>query len=192
MKKYLKTDEWNIIEDQFHPDRQRMSESIFSLGNGRFGQRGYFEEPYSSDSYRGSFVAGITFLDKTRVGWWKNGYPEYFAKVLNSAFWPGINIVVNGTELDLNRITITDFYRELNMQEGTLLRRFQAILSDGTAVAVESLRFTSLKRTELGALRYSITPLNREAEIKITSYIEANVKNEDANYNEKFWEKVSQ
>lgn len=57
MKKYLKTDEWNIIEDQFHPDRQRMSESIFSLGNGRFGQRGYFEEPYSSDSYRGSFVA---------------------------------------------------------------------------------------------------------------------------------------
>ena len=68
MKKYLKTDEWNIIEDQFHPDRQRMSESIFSLGNGRFGQRGYFEEPYSSDSYRGSFVAGITFLDKTRVG----------------------------------------------------------------------------------------------------------------------------
>ena len=27
MKKYLKTDEWNIIEDQFHPDRQRMSES---------------------------------------------------------------------------------------------------------------------------------------------------------------------
>ena len=64
MKKYLKTDEWNIIEDQFHPDRQRMSESIFSLGNGRFGQRGYFEEPYSSDSYRGSFVAGITFLDR--------------------------------------------------------------------------------------------------------------------------------
>ena len=40
MKKYLKTDELNIIEDQFHPDRQRMSESIFSLGNGRFGQRG--------------------------------------------------------------------------------------------------------------------------------------------------------
>ena len=76
MKKYLKTDEWNIIEDQFHPDRQRMSESIFSLGNGRFGQRGYFEEPYSIDSYRGSFVAGITFLDKTRVGWWKNGFPH--------------------------------------------------------------------------------------------------------------------
>ena len=49
MKRYLKTDEWNIIEDEFHADNLRMSESIFSLGNGRFGQRGNFEEPYSSD-----------------------------------------------------------------------------------------------------------------------------------------------
>ena len=59
MKKFLKTDEWNIIEDSFQADRMRWSESIFSLGNGRFGQRGYFEEPYSSDSYRGTFVASI-------------------------------------------------------------------------------------------------------------------------------------
>ena len=92
MKKYLKTDEWNIIEDQFHPDRQRMSESIFSLGNGRFGQRGYFEEPYSSDSYRGSFVAGITFLDKTRVGWWKNGFPPYYTRIPKAADWSRINL----------------------------------------------------------------------------------------------------
>ena len=92
MKKYLKTDEWNIIEDQFHPDRQRMSESIFSLGNGRFGQRGYFEEPYSSDSYRGSFVAGITFLDKTRVGWWKNGFPPYYTRIPKVADWSRINL----------------------------------------------------------------------------------------------------
>ena len=74
MKKFLKTDEWNIIEDSFQADRMRWSESIFSLGNGRFGQRGYFEEPYSSDSYRGTFVAGITFLDKTRVNWWKKRF----------------------------------------------------------------------------------------------------------------------
>lgn len=48
MKKYLKTDEWNIIEDSFQADRMRWSESIFSLGNGRFGQRGHFEEPYTA------------------------------------------------------------------------------------------------------------------------------------------------
>lgn len=77
MKKYLKIDEWNIIEDSFHADHLRMSESIFSLGNGRFGQRGNFEEPYSSDSYRGSFVGGITFLDKTRVNCGKMVFPNF-------------------------------------------------------------------------------------------------------------------
>ena len=71
MKQFLKVDEWNIIEEGFHPDNMRASESIFSLGNGRFGQRGNFEETYSSDSLQGSYVAGITFLDRTRVGWWK-------------------------------------------------------------------------------------------------------------------------
>lgn len=40
MKKYLKTDEWNIIEDSFR--RPHAMVSIFSLGNDRFGQRGYF------------------------------------------------------------------------------------------------------------------------------------------------------
>lgn len=67
MKQFLKVDEWNIIEEGFHPDNMRASESIFSLGNGRFGQRGNFEETYSSDSLQGSYVAGITFLDRT--GW---------------------------------------------------------------------------------------------------------------------------
>lgn len=61
MKKFLKTDEWNIIEEGFHADKLRASESIFSLGNGRFGQRGNFEETYSSDSLQGSYVAGISF-----------------------------------------------------------------------------------------------------------------------------------
>ena len=52
MNKYLHIDEWNIVEEGFDPDRQRMSESIFSLGNGHIGQRGNFEEQYDSDSYQ--------------------------------------------------------------------------------------------------------------------------------------------
>ena len=55
-----------------------------SLGNGRMGQRGNFEETYSGKTLLGNYVAGVYFPDKTRVGWWKNGYPNYFAKVLNA------------------------------------------------------------------------------------------------------------
>ena len=94
MKNYLKHDEWCIIEEGFTPEYNRISESIFSIGNGRMGQRANFEENYSGDSLQGSYVAGVYYPDKTKVGWWKNGYPEYFAKVLNATNWIGIDIEI--------------------------------------------------------------------------------------------------
>jgi maltose phosphorylase len=44
MKNYIKVDEWNIIEEGFDPTLNKISESIFSIGNGRYGQRAKFEE----------------------------------------------------------------------------------------------------------------------------------------------------
>ena len=50
MRRYLDVDPWKVVESGFHPERQRSSESIFSVGNGRFGQRANHEEAYSGDS----------------------------------------------------------------------------------------------------------------------------------------------
>ena len=50
----------------------------------------------------GSYIGGIYYPDKTKVGWWKNGYPEYF-KVLNSCNWIGIDITIGCQKLDLNK-----------------------------------------------------------------------------------------
>src|SRR5690606_3197769 len=102
MKNYIIHDEWNIVEEGFDPALNNISESIFSIGNGRMGQRANFEEDYSGESLQGSYIAGVYYPDKTRVGWWKNGYPDYFAKVLNAANWIGIAIRVNGQVLDLH------------------------------------------------------------------------------------------
>ena len=118
MKDYIKHDEWSIIEEGFIPANNRISESIFSIGNGRMGQRANFEESYSGDSLQGSYVAGVYYPDKTRVGWWKNGYPEYFAKVLNAPSWIGIDIKVGDTTLDFSTWKVSNFRRELNMREG--------------------------------------------------------------------------
>jgi maltose phosphorylase len=79
---YIKPDNWSIIEEGFDAESVK-SESLFSIGNGAMGQRANFEESYSGDTFQGSYIAGIYYPDKTKVGWWKNGYPEYFAKVLN-------------------------------------------------------------------------------------------------------------
>jgi len=190
MKTYYKTDEWSIIEEGFTPEEHKKSESIFSIGNGRFGQRANFEEKYSGESLQGSYVAGVYYPDKTRVGWWKNGYPEYFAKVLNAPNWIGINVNVEGEDLDLAKAKVSNFKRTLNMKEGYLDRAFTAELENGCKVKVHAKRFVSMNNPELAAIKYSVTPLNFDGKISFTSYIDADIKNEDANYDEKFWLEV--
>ncbi|MEA2107771.1 MAG: glycoside hydrolase family 65 protein [Bacteroidota bacterium] len=190
MNEYLKYDEWCIIEEGFNPENQRSSESIFSLGNGYIGQRANFEEQYSGDTLPGNYIAGIYYPDKTKVGWWKNGYPEYFAKVLNAPNWIGINILVGKQELDLAKVKIKNFRRVLNMKEGYLERSFYAEFSNEQAIEVRAKRFLSITQNELGCIKYQIRCVDIDDKITIEPYVDADVINEDANYNEKFWEEV--
>lgn len=190
MKNYIKIDEWNIIEEGFNPHHQKNSESIFSLGNGRFGQRANFEETYSGGTMLGNYIAGVYYPDKTRVGWWKNGYPEYFAKVLNATNWVGIKIKVDGEELDLAKAEISDFRRVLHMKEGYLQRSFTATLKNGQKLKVNATRFLSIADDEIAAIKYSIQLLNHDAEIHISNELDGDVANQDSNYEEKFWTEI--
>lgn len=190
MKKYIVADEWNIIEEGFDPHLNKISESIFSLGNGRMGQRANFEESYSGETLQGNYVAGIYYPDKTRVGWWKNGYPEYFAKVLNAANWIGIDIRVGEETLDLYTSEVSDFRRILNMKEGYLERSFRAKLPSGKMIKVYAKRFCSIVDDEAAAIQYSVTALNFDDVLTITPYIDGDVLNQDSNYDEKFWDEV--
>ena len=192
---YIIPNEWSIIEEGFNSDKVKSSESLFSIGNGAMGQRANFEENYSGETFQGSYIGGVYYPDKTRVGWWKNGYPEYFAKVLNAPNWIGINVLINGEKLDLNTCKeVAKFKRELNMQEGWLSRSFEAVLPNGIKIKVATKRFLSLELDEIGAISYNITPLNSDAKIMYTPYIDAGITNEDTNWDDQFWDvlKVSQ
>ena len=192
MKNYIIHDKWKIIEDGFHKEENRITESLLSIGNGRSGQRANFEEKYSGDSLRGSYMAGVYYPDKTRVGWWKNGYPEYFAKILNATNWIGIEVWVDGEELDLNKAEILSFYRDLDMRSGLLTRRFIVQLSSGNQIEVHAKRFLSIADQEIGAISYSVKALNFSGELSFLPFIDGDVVNEDSNYDENFWIGISQ
>lgn len=189
---YIKPDHWSIIEEGFDASRVKSSESLMSIGNGAMGQRANFEEHYSGDTFQGSYVAGVYYPDKTRVGWWKNGYPEYFAKVLNAPNWIGINVAVNGEQLDLAKcIAIENFRRELNMKEGWLSRSFTATLQNSVKVKVDTKRFLSLDIDALGAIEYKVTPLSSDCQIDFSPYLDNAITNEDSNWDDKFWDVLS-
>ena len=188
-QEYIQLNEWSILEEGFDAQMVKSSESLFSIGNGAMGQRANFEEKYTGETFQGSYIAGVYYPDKTRVGWWKNGYPEYFAKVLNAPNWIGINVIINDEYLDLNTcLAVTEFKRELNMKEGWLSRSFEAVLKSGIKIKVNTKRFLSLELDEIGAINYAITPLNADAKITFSPYIDAGITNEDTNWDDQFWD----
>lgn len=188
MKNYIVHREWEVIEDRFYPEYQEISESIFSIGNGQMGQRANFEEDYSGKTLQGSYLAGVYYPDKTRVGWWKNGYPEYFAKIINSIHWIGLHIWINGEQLDLATCAVSQFERKLDMKRGVLSRSFVATLQNGARIRVMSQRIFHLFLPETASLRYSVQALDKSIEVQVQSYMNGDVVNRDSNYDERFWE----
>lgn len=187
MKSLVEIHPWKLIDRDFNPSKQKQAESLFSIGNGSFGQRANFEEDYSGPSLQGSYIGGVYYPDKTRVGWWKNGYPDYFAKVLNSANWIGLHLRVNGFVLDAFTLPITNFYRELDLKSGLLTRKLTYTLADSTQISITALRFCSMANEHLACTQFSITT-NRPCSVEIEAYVDGKVKNHDANYDEYFWQ----
>ncbi|MEG0638442.1 MAG: family 65 glycosyl hydrolase domain-containing protein [Clostridia bacterium] len=177
---------WKVAQKELDKQNMRLAESLTSIGNGYMGMRGNFEEDYSGDTHSGMYLGGVWFPDKTRVGWWKNGYPQYFGKAINAVRLHGIHVEIDDVPLDLNQAEVLSFYRELDMQTGVFLRRFTLQTLKGT-VTVVAERFVSLAQKELLAISYAITP-DFDAKIVMKPYLDANVKNLDSNYDETFWE----
>jgi len=193
MKNYLTTDRWKIIESSFHPEYNKISESIFSIGNGRIGQRGNLEENYSGSSLLGNYVAGIYYPDKTKVGWWKNGYPKYFAKVLNSCNWIKLDLIANDEKVDLASSEVIDFSRTLDMKNGLLQRSCTIKLKNDIVLKINSERFCSMSHPDIGALHYKVDIITapKDAKFQIDSFLDFDIRNEDSNYEENFWHNYS-
>lgn len=185
-KDYLVKNPWKIIEDEFHPEYNKITESICSIGNGKFGQRACLEEYYSGETMPGNYVAGVYYPDKTLVGWWKNGYPEYYSKVLNAMDWSSIDLFINGERFDLAQAKIHEWYREIDMKTGILYRTCQ-VTFNGIRFHIESERFCSMSDDKLAVQSYSLSNFSQDVKLEIIQGIDFDVKNEDSNYDNKFW-----
>jgi len=188
MQRIFEVNPWDVVTHKLDKENKRLQESLTSLGNGYMGMRGNFEEDYSGDSLSGSYLAGVWYPDKTRVGWWKNGYPDYFGKVVNSVNYIKMNFLINGSKLDLYKDTVSDFTLDLDMKTATLKRSF-IVEKDGSKVKFNFERFLSAAQKELSVQRVSFENLSDQpVDIKAISAIDADVKNEDANYDDDFWQ----
>ena len=184
MKRIFEVSPWTITTHELNPADKRLQESITSLGNEYMGMRGMFEETYTGDSLQGVYIGGVWFPDKTRVGWWKNGYPEYFGKAINALNFVKAEIRIDGDLVDLAKMPFDDFELSLDMKAGILHRSF---IVKGVKISVD--RFISVAKKELADLRWTFVSVDKAThQLELTSLIDADVMNEDSNYDETFWD----
>lgn len=124
MKTIFAYDPWRLVENELHKDDMRLSESMTSIGNGHMGMRGNFEERYSGRQPSRHLSGGRLVPGKTRVGWWKNGYPQYFGKVINAMNIISLRVRIDREDIDLFEDDVLSFQRVLDMRAGVLSREF--------------------------------------------------------------------
>ena len=191
MKRTFDIAPWNVETKAWDPKDKRLQESMTSLANENLGMRGFFEEGYSADHMQGVYLGGVWFPDKTRVGWWKNGYPKYFGKMINAVNFMKLIIKVNGEQLDLAKQTPEDFDLDLDLKAGVLRRSFNVEFG-GSKLHFAFDRFVSAVQKELVGQRVTIKNLSdSDAKVEITSMIDADVYNEDSNHDEQVWNVLS-
>ena len=191
MKRIFEIDPWKVITHTFNKEDKRLQESMTSTGNEYMGMRGMFEEKYSGDTHKGIYLGGVWFPDKTRVGWWKNGYPEYFGKVINAVDFVSVDVKLDGKSVDLANDEFSDFELALDMKNGVLMRSY-VVKRGEKQVKLNFERFISVDMKELYADRITVENLSSaNVEVEIESMIDADVFNEDSNYDEKFWNVLS-
>lgn len=191
MKRIFEVDPWLVSTHHFDPADKRLQESITAIGNGYMGLRGNFEEGYSGDHLQGTYLGGVWFPDKTRVGWWKNGYPAYFGKAINAPSFIGLNCELNGETVDLATGRFHDFSLTLDLHQGLLTRAF-TYEGKGATVRFTFRRFLSLVIKQAALIEVTVAVLSGEADLAVTSTLDGNVTNEDSNYDERFWVPVSE
>jgi maltose phosphorylase len=174
MNKNLQTDPWCIVEENFDPNNQLVSEKLFGLSNGYLYQQANFEEYFSGDATQGAHFIGISSAEKSE-------------KLINAANWTGIIVRLNDEKLDLASWKIMNFRRVLNMREGFLERSFEAVSSKDHHIQVFVKRFLSFSENEVAAITCSVKSVNFEGRISFMPVIDGDINEQIQNSNEPIW-----
>ncbi|WP_238650236.1 glycoside hydrolase family 65 protein [Paenibacillus piscarius] len=174
---YLKVDPWAIIEEGFDAERNRTSESIFSLGNEYMGVRGYADEGYSGDSLPGSYFNGLN--EQMEVGNHYKGIIRSLRYMVNSVDWLHTRISVDGETLDLAHSRIEAYTRRLDFRTGTYTREFIWKLADGKKLKLRFTRLVSMTMSHLGLQQISFTPLNFNGTVDICTGLDFGMVHEE-------------
>ncbi|MBW2662166.1 MAG: beta-phosphoglucomutase family hydrolase [Deltaproteobacteria bacterium] len=167
---------WNLTYHDFYPEKEKLRETLCTVGNGYLGIRGCFEgESASEVHYPGTYIAGVYNRLGTKI---------HNKTIYNNDFVNCPNLLLiefrvgTGDFLSPLKMELLSYTQTLSLRDGVLERSF--IFNDGLGriTSIRSKRLASMADPHICAVKYEITPVNYSEIITLRSSIDGNVIND--------------
>ena len=179
--KYLKVDPWAVIEEGFDPARNRVSESIFSLGNEYMGVRGFPDEGYGGDSLVGSYFNGL--YEEMKLGAHYKGIIRSLRFMANAVNWVHTRIEADGETLDLSKSAFSGYVRRVDFRTGVYEREFVWGLASGKSIRIKFERLVSMTQSNLGGQRVTFASDDFAGDVRVRAGLDFSPIHEDQGKN---------
>lgn len=137
--------EWKVEEKNFVEGTNSINETIFCIGNGYLGIRGFFEEGFygaSMHTMRTTMINGIYEYFPYNHIWCRPGFPKRYHSILNQTDPFDIKIYIDD-ELVILGDNVTNYNRTLYLRSGEVVRKFTYKTKTGKNVNLVYKRFCS-------------------------------------------------
>lgn len=170
-------DNFSIRYDGWEPKKQKLRETLCTLGNGYIATRGAAEENRADEvNYPGTYLAG----GFNRAGTEVSGRVIENEDFVNFPNWLCLNFrPERGEWLNFNTQNVLDYQQTLDMRSGTLIREFRVEDEAGRRTALRSKRIVSMRDKHIAAIHWSLTPENWSGSLEICSALDGNVINDN-------------
>jgi alpha,alpha-trehalase len=167
--------EWKLAYEGFVPEDEALREALCTLGNGYFATRGAAEEESADEvHYPGTYLAGGYNRLETNIA----GRVIENEDLVNLPNWLPISFKPrDGRWLNLQRYEVLSYRQELDLKQGTLLRRMRVRDRQGRETAVESRRLVHMGSPHLAAIRVTVRPENWSGEMEVMTALDGRVVN---------------
>lgn len=173
MSNYEFLDGWTLRESAYAPDEETSRATVFALANGVMGLRGAGEELSPTiPGAKGCYLNGIYDTPNGKLT--EREFP-------NVQDWTLVELEIDGEKLDLSTGRLLEYRRELDMRRAIMTRRIRWESPGGSVVQIESERFLSMVRPQIGLLRFRAT-VEQASRVVLKSGISAHVNNRWADH----------
>ncbi|MFP4415876.1 MAG: glycoside hydrolase family 65 protein [Chitinispirillaceae bacterium] len=168
-------EEWHLTYQGFQPEKEKLRETLSTVGNGYFGTRGCYEgEKASETHYPGTYLAGLY----NRLASTVHGKEIFNDDFVNCPNWLLIEYKIDdGDFVSPLKQEVLDYKQDLNMRDAIMSRFIRVKDEKGRITTIESHRFASMENPHYGAIRFILTPENYDAVITIRSGLDGTVDN---------------